>query len=131
MELLNSKLYVVVLTYIHTLISMYCCLRHLAWIESTNNSTLIKVVNLSTGEILLLVDNLSCGILDINIDSATGKLYWITMTGLLQSRMIDKIITIHKFEDFFPTSFTVFEVYAYVVLQQSIHRINILNPDGT
>lgn len=106
------------------------CLRYLAWIEGERNSTQIKVIELTTGETSVL-ENLQDEPLDIDIDAITGALYWTTVNGKLQSFSNTKIETIYEFDDLIPTSLTIFEVYAYVVIQRNIIRINLLKPEGT
>lgn len=103
--------------------------RQLAWIEGETNSTLIKVVNLTSGEISVLVENLMEEPLDIDIDTVTGALYWITVNGKLQS-FSTSIETIYECDGLMPTSLAIFEVYAYIVIQRSIIRINVLKPQG-
>lgn len=94
---------------------------------------MIKVVNRYTGDISKLVENLEDEPLDIDIDIVTGKLYWITSSGKLQSHTTAQIETISEFGDnIVPSSFTIFEVSAYIAFQRSrnVIRIDLLKPES-
>lgn len=90
------------------------------------------MVDVSTGEISVLVENLEDEPLDIDIDVVTGKLYWITINGKLQSYATAEIETIYEFKGSFPSAVTIFEVYAYIVFQRnhSIIRVDLMKPEG-
>lgn len=92
---------------------------------------MIKVVSMSTREILLIVENFEDDPVDIDIDVVTGRLYWITANGRLQSYSKTKIETICEFKDSAPSSLSVFEVYAYVISNHSIVQVDLLKPEGT
>ena len=102
------------------------------WIEGEASLSSIKVVKISTGEVSMLVENLEDEPLDIDMDIVNGILYWITVNGRLKSYSALKTETICDFEDS-PTLLTVFESFAYVVVQrnQSILRVDLLKPNGT
>ena len=76
------------------------------------------------------MENLEDEPLDIDVDIVTGRLYWITNSGKLQSHTTAQIETISEFGDSIPTSFTIFEVYAYIAFQRShsVIRIDLLKP---